>query len=59
MVTSFLLDLMSGFLGDVLSDFTGGLLLVALGGPVVEKLSRKRTRDENRADDEQPPEQGA
>ncbi|WP_331763365.1 hypothetical protein [Streptomyces anulatus] len=55
MVTSTLFDLLSGFLGSVLSDVVAGLLLLALAGPVVRKLSRKKTRGQDH--DEQPPEQ--
>ncbi|EHM30653.1 hypothetical protein SPW_0927 [Streptomyces sp. W007] len=39
----------------MLSDVVAGLLLLALGGPVVRKLSQKKTHGQDH--DEEPPEQ--
>ncbi|MDQ0780040.1 hypothetical protein QF026_008506 [Streptomyces aurantiacus] len=53
MVTNALLDFLTGLLGNVLGDLAAGLLLLALGGPGVKMLPRKKTRDRNH--NEQPP----
>ncbi|MER5498608.1 MULTISPECIES: hypothetical protein [unclassified Streptomyces] len=47
MVTNALLDLLSDFLGSVLSNIVGGLLLLALGEPVMKRLSRKKPHDQD------------
>ncbi|MEU5688301.1 hypothetical protein [Streptomyces venezuelae] len=52
MVTNAVLDFLTGLLGNVLGDLAAGLL-IALGGPGVKMLSRKKTRD--RDHNEQPP----
>ncbi|MBM7167756.1 hypothetical protein JQK87_04895 [Streptomyces sp. G44] len=52
MVANAVLDFLTGLMGNVLGDLAAGLLL-ALGGPGVKMLSRRKTCGRNH--NEQPP----